>query len=371
MPRSFRCLFVLLAVSAAPAALGQDLDPPSVSFTLPTDGTVGVATSVATVFVHFDEQMDRDSYADNVYVTVGADPGGVRVAVATMHTGGTYCGLEPAETLAPETVYGLHATAGVTDLAGNPLSGPYTGTFTTETAAGEDTDPPFVILTVPLAGAIDVPADLTAVDVEFNEHMDAASLVGAVRMRVGLTADGPPVALTDLTVEGGTCTLTPVAPLAAGTIHSLHVTSAAADLAGNLLAGDFSCSFRTAAAGPDASAPFVTSTDPSDGAAGIRQDISSVRIDFNELMTIESYEGNITVSGPGAGVAHLVVGVSHVTLVLQGALATSTEYVVEVGAGVMDVAGNPLAAPHTVRFTTSDQVPGERTSWGGLKASYR
>ncbi|MCP4572742.1 MAG: Ig-like domain-containing protein [bacterium] len=371
MPRHVGYLFLSALVLVVPIAAAQDVTAPVVTHTAPVAGDTDVTTSLVAVFVHFDEQMDRDTYAGNVYLTVGTAAGGTRVAIGTLHAGGTYCGLALAETLEQETIYGVHVTTGVADLAGNVLAAPYTGTFTTASAANEDTDPPFVAQTTPLAGAVGVPVDMGAVIVTFNEGMDATSLTGAVSLRVGLTPDGPAVSLAGQSVDGGDCTLTPTELLAAGTVHSIHVTTAATDLAGNPLPTGFSCSFRTATAGPDLAAPFVTSTDPGDGATGIHQDIASVRIDFNELMDIDTYEGNIALSGPGAGVAGLVVGVSHVTVLLSGALATTTEYTLEVGSGVRDVAGNGLTTPHTARFTTSNQVPGERMSWGGLKASFR
>jgi len=371
VPRFVSFLFLVSCVLGASIVAGQDVTAPVVTNTAPVDGAVDVTTSLVAVFVHFDEQMDRDSYAGNVFLTTAADPGGTRIAVETLHAGGTYCGLVLDETLALETVYGLHVTTGVSDLAGNHLAAPFMGTFTTASAADEDDTPPFVVLTAPLAGAVAVALDLAQVSVVFNEPMDADSLTGAVLIRVGLTADGPVVSVAGQTVDGDTCTLALAGSLAPGTVYSLHVSTAAADLAGNQLGDEYSSSFRTATAGPDQVAPFVTSTDPADGAAGIRQDIVSVRVDFNELMDIDSYGGNITVTGPGAGVAGLVVGVSHVTVLLSGALAHTTEYVVEVGTGVTDLAGNPLAALHTAHFTTSAEVPADRASWGGLKASYR
>ncbi len=371
MPRFVSLLFLVSCVLGASVAAAQDVTAPVVTNTAPVDGAVDVTTSLVAVFVHFDEQMDRDSYAGNVYLTTAADPGGTRIAVSTLHAGGTYCGLVLDETLAQETAYGFHVTTGVADLAGNHLAAPFMGTFTTASASSEDDAPPFVVLTAPLAGAVGIAVDLAEVSVVFNEPMDADSLTGEVLIRVGLTADGPVVPVAGQSVDGSTCYLTLAGPLADGTVHSLHVTTGATDVAGNALADTFSSSFRTAPAGEDLAAPYVTSTDPADGATGIRQDIAAVRVDFNELMNIDSYDGNITVTGPGAGVAGLVVGVSHVTVLLSGALATTTGYAVEVGTGVTDLAGNPLAVPHTAHFTTSEEVPADRASWGGLKASYR
>jgi hypothetical protein len=216
-----------------------------------------------------------------------------------------------------------------------------------------------------------VPVDLAAVSVVFNEPMDTGSLAGAVHLRVGLAADGPLVPLAGQDVGADSCTLTPAGPLETGTVYSIHVDATATDLAGNPLAEPYGSSFWTAQPAEDLAAPYVTSTDPPDGATGIPQTVAAVRIDFNELMDVDSYAGNIAVTGPGAAVAGQLVGVSHVTVLLGGALAVSTEYVIEVGTGVTDFAGNPLAAPHVVRFTTSDEVPAAATSWGGLRARYR
>lgn len=370
MHRYLPCLLLAVVLAAAPVA-AQDTTAPTVTGTTPEQDAVGVALDLQVAFVHFDGQMDRSSYADNIFITIGTDPGGPRVAVGTILTGGTYCGLPLAEDLTAETLYGLHVATGVADLAGNHLAADFTATFTTVLLAHGDEDPPFIVATEPLAGAVGVATDLAAVSFSFNEPVDAASLPSAVALRVGLTADGPVVAVAAPSVAESTCVLDLVGPLEPGTVYSLHAGTGVADPAGNHLAAPFAASFRTAAAAQDQSPPFVTSTDPADGAGGIRQDIASVRVDFNEIMDIDTYEGNIIVTGPGAGVAGLVVGVSHVTVLLSGALAISTEYAVEVGAGVTDLAGNALDAPHTVSFTTSDQVPDDRTTWGGLKARYR
>lgn len=371
MPHVFPYLVLsLLLLTALPAA-GQDETPPLVSHTTPADGAADVPVDVAVLYVHFDEQMDRDTYDGNIYLTVGTDPGGAQVALANTYQGGTYCGLAPASELVFATTYGLHVGMGVADLAGNNLAAPYAAVFTTSDTGSGDQEPPVVVLTDPLTGAVGVPVDLAAVTVVFNEPMDAGTLAAAVHLRVGLAADGPPVATSGQIVAADSCTLQLAEPLAAGTVHSLHVGTGATDLAGNALAVPFGSSFWTEPPAEDLDPPFVTSTDPPDGATGILQTVASVRIDFNEFMDIDSFAGNITVTGPGAGIAGETVGVSHVTVHLSGALAASTLYTIEVGTGVTDFAGNPLAAPHSVSFTTSSQVPAETTSWGGLRSRFR
>ena len=117
--------------------------------------------------------------------------------------------------------------------------------FTTDNGA-----PPTVVATSPADGAIDVPV-ATSVAVTFSEAMDASTLTAAnIQLRDGAGILIP----ATLSYDGATnrATLTPQDFLAPQTSYTGTIRGGiggVADLAGEVLSGDVSWSFTTAAAG--------------------------------------------------------------------------------------------------------------------------
>lgn len=109
--------------------------------------------------------------------------------------------------------------------------------------AATDTTAPTVLSTAPAASASAVAAS-TSVSVTFSEAMDASTLTTAT---FKLDAAGAAVA-GSVSASGSTATFTPSAPLAAGTVYSATVSTAAKDVAGNPLAVAGHWTFTTLAA---------------------------------------------------------------------------------------------------------------------------
>lgn len=148
---------------------------------------------------------------------------------------------------AANTVYTVTVGTSVTDLAGNPLSAPFTSTFTT--GGGPDTVAPTVSSMTPLSGATNVPRS-AVVELTFSEEIDPATI------RLGSTFVGGTMSLTSGAETQGTLTFplsdrrtiryTPTFPLRAGQPYLLSL-SGIEDIAGNKLTF-FSQSFTTAVA---------------------------------------------------------------------------------------------------------------------------
>jgi myo-inositol-hexaphosphate 3-phosphohydrolase len=122
------------------------------------------------------------------------------------------------------------------------------------TAAGSgdpdpDTTPPAVTSTTPTDGATGIGVG-TAVTATFSEAMDPGTVNGTT-LRLATTAGGAAVAAA-VTYNGAsrTATLTPSAPLAAGTAYTATATTGLQDAAHNAMAAEHTWSFTTAEAPP-------------------------------------------------------------------------------------------------------------------------
>ena len=160
-------------------------------------------------------------------------------------------------------------TTGATDTAGVPLGSNFVWTFTTGTTA--DTTRPIVTLTVPattIPGPTPGVATNTAITAVFSEEMAPTTITAA---SFTVTCPAPcvsPAGTVSYAVGTRTATFTPAAALNAGTIYTVTITTAATDLAGNALAGNYVWTFLTV--GPTAPANVsVLSSNPTAGASNV------------------------------------------------------------------------------------------------------
>lgn len=117
----------------------------------------------------------------------------------------------------------------------------------------------------------------------------------------------------------------------------------------------------TATYGQDTTAPTVTGTSPTAGAAAVPGG-SAVRFSFSEPLDGATVTGSSATLRPTAGGTAVAGTVSYdsltsgVVLAPAAALELTTGYTATVQ-GVRDVAGNQLAAPYTFSFTTAGAPP--------------
>jgi hypothetical protein len=189
-----------------------------------------------------------------------------------------------------------------------------------------------------------------------------------------LTASGGnPVAGTVSYAAGARSAIfTPTTPatLVAGTTYNATITTAAKDLSGNALAGNFAWSFTTGST-IDTSPPTIVSTNPANSATGICTN-KSVNVTFSEAMdpsTINTATFSVATSAapgtPLAGVVTYNVLSNVATFTTTSTLTANTSYVATITTGAKDLAGNALSTAATTTFTTNSSTCASAPALGG------
>ena len=157
---------------------------------------------------------------------------------------GVDAGFKPLANLRPGTRYTLTVkggAGGVEDLAGNPMATDFvTGWTTADTSTPVDRTAPTVVMFNPADLATGV-ATSAVVNATFDEAMDPLSINSASFTVAGLAGSVSFNALQRI------ATFTPAQPLAKGTLYTANVSTAVADLAGNIMKQAKVWRFTTAA----------------------------------------------------------------------------------------------------------------------------
>lgn len=318
----------------------SDATPPMVSSSWPLRGMAGVAPNTS-VTVTFSEPMAPTSISA---ATLTMRRGAVPISATITYVGLTAT-LTPWVPLAYDTEYTITLSVGAEDLAGNPLESAYEWRFTT--GSEPDLTAPTVVSSSPVPGTVGAAANQSAT-VTFSEPMTPLTISAAtLTMRRGAV----PISAT-VTYVGLTATLTPWVSLAYDTEYTVTLSVGAEDLAGNPLDSAHEWRFTTGSA-PDLTAPSVASTSPAHLAAAVEID-ASVSATFSEAVTPATVTSATMTLRRGSTLVDSAVTYTGetATLVPDEALDYETEYTVRLGEGVLDLAGNPLAAAFEWRFTT-------------------
>jgi len=214
-----------------------------------------------------------------------------------------------------------------------------------------------------------------AITITFTEAMAPATLNGTT---FTVTSGGPganPAGTVTYNPGSRTAIFTPLAALVVGTTYAATVSSVAADLAGNQLAGNQSALpaassyvWTFTATAPDLTAPTLMLTNPANLATGVVIN-GTIHATFSKAMdqaTLSTASFTVQPTGPPLGV--LVVGaVTYnaatriVTFTPSSPFAPSTRYTATI-TGAKDLAGNALSAglvPNPWTFTTgATSAPG-------------
>jgi len=320
--------------------VAPDAAAPAVIATDPVDDATGVALN-KSIGATFSEAMNPLTINTASFTLTR---GVVRVP-GTVSYSGVIAIFDPLAALAANTEYTATITTGATDLAGNALAANRVWTFTT--GAAPDTGAPTIISTDPATGAVAV-ATNKSIGATFSEAMNPLTINAA---SFTLNRGGVPVAGT-VSYSGVTAIFDPLTSLAANTVYTATVTTAARDLAGNALAANRVWTFTTGAA-PDTGLPTVTATDPANNATGVALN-KSVGATFSEAMNpLTINAASFTLSRGAVPVAGAVSysGVTAIFDPITGLLA-NTEYTATIAATATDAAGNNLAADRVWSFTT-------------------
>ncbi|HUI68729.1 MAG TPA: Ig-like domain-containing protein [Nitrospirota bacterium] len=204
-----------------------DIIPPTIVATTPRNGDIGVMPNAA-LSVTFSEPVDSQTIS--FILSTGST-----TVPCTMSYSGTTAIFTLLDILASNTSYTATVSAGVKDLAGNPMPNSYIWSFATGTAI--DTTPPIVTATTPTVGATSVALN-TAPNVTFSEPVDPTTITFT------LTGGGVTVSCT-MSYSGVTAIFKPSSNLKKNTLYTARVSAGVKDLAGNAMLNDYFWSFTT------------------------------------------------------------------------------------------------------------------------------
>jgi hypothetical protein len=367
---------VLLA--AFVAGCGGGLDPilgtpiagiaPTVTATSPVASTPpvgGVATNTR-VLATFSKPMAGATLTTAFTL---ACPAGTPVSATVAYDPATRTAtLTPATALAPSTLCVATITTAAQDSTGFALASDFVWSFTTAPSA--DATRPTVILTVPAAGASNVPNN-TKITATFSEDMNGTT-ISDTSFSVTNTTLGTPVAGTvGYSAAARTATFTPTAAtLANNSLFTATINSTVTDLAGNGLAGNTAVlpnagnqvwTFTTSGAG-DNTAPTVTAISPlANTTACLTKIVSATFSEPMDAATIDTTTFVVTDNGIAVAGTVSYDAASRVASFVPtnpAGFAPSKAFVVTVksgATGVKDLAGNALAADRVWNFTTGTQ----------------
>ncbi len=150
--------------------------------------------------------------------------------------------------------------------------------------------------------------------------------------------------------DGRTLTFTPKSNLSMAEKYTIRITESAEDSEGNDLDGEFISNFFT---GGDLGQPGVVSYTPAANSIGNAVN-STVSVTFSEPVSLNSIYSGITISPALEGTFTSDPGGSVITFTPRYGFRYGVTYTVNVGTGVKDIAGNPILAPVSFRFTVGD-----------------
>ncbi|WP_224249386.1 Ig-like domain-containing protein [Hyalangium gracile] len=255
-----------------PDAGPVDLQPPTLVTFSPSDGAVGVAPE-SFIELSFNEEMQTDRGTLQILPGTGLPNGGVITARA-----------QDWDTAKRKVLFGFPAglpiktkltvnVSNFADVAGNPMRGPFTFSFTVS-----DGMPPRVTEARPIEGASSVPLTTNQISFTFSEPMDVTK---------GTLVAGGGLVLGQAAWTGNQVITAPIAsPLVYNAFYSVTLNGFrninGKDLDGEQYLGDGKLNFAT---GPDVTRPTVTESSPPEGSNGIQpENTQFVVVTFSEPM---------------------------------------------------------------------------------------
>ncbi len=309
----------------------SDTIPPVVAFATPTGGATGVAVNVLPG-VTFSEPVDPATIAFTLSSVTATVPCG-------MNYSGTAATFMPYTVLAFDTLYTATVSAGVKDLAGNPMQNDYVWSFVTMTAVS-DTKPPVVTAATPSGGATGVAVNVLP-GVTFSEPVVPASIVFTL-------SSGTTTVPCGMNYNGTVATFMPYTVLAFDTLYTATVSAGVKDLAGNPMQNDYVWSFITGEA--DTVPPGVAAVFPAPGAANINAK-PIISMMFTEVVDPATIAFSLTDGTTAATCPLLYSGVT-ATCTPSSPLKKATLYNAQIKSGVKDLSGNAMPGDYSWSFKT-------------------
>jgi len=329
--------------------------PPTVIATVPVNGAVTVPLNQALTAT-FSVAMTPATIDATTFTLKSTISGTAVTGVVTYVAAGSIATFTPSAPLTATTEYTATITTGAMDTLGNALAHNYNWTFTT--AALPVAIPPTVISTIPLNLATGVPLN-QIVSAIFSEPMTPATINSSTFSLTYLVAGvtTPVPGLVAYASLSNSLTFTPAANLAASTLFTATITTAAQSLAGTPMASNYVWTFTTGTA-VAAVPPVLVSTVPANAAINVplNQAISATFSEAMNPLTFTSATYYLTQGLNSVGATITLDPTNTIaTLTPTAPLTAATVYTVTVTDGVTDATGNPLAntgAPNPWTFTT-------------------
>ena len=339
---------------------------PTVASTNPASGA-GVVPLNQKIAVTFNQPMNPTTMTSAGAFTLQITAGSVPVAgTATFVAAANTALFTPTVNLAASTQFTAAIAPTVQSASGNLIAGSYLWNFTTGINA--NTTPPMVVSTVPISTATSVPTN-TILTATFSKAMDPTALSATGTFTLAIAGVGGAAVPATVSYAGNTVTLSPSSALAATKQYTATITTAAEDLTGNALAGNYVWSFTTGA-GPNTTPPTITVTNPA--SANITAPLNgAVNATFSGAMdpTTVIAPGTFTLAVAGVGGASVPGNVTYdvnsdiATFTPNANLTATTSYTATISSAATDVSGNPLASgtiPNPWTFmtgSTTEQLP--------------
>ncbi|MBL8922927.1 MAG: Ig-like domain-containing protein [Myxococcaceae bacterium] len=308
-----------------------DVVPPTLTATTPSTGATAVAVD-SSVLLTFSEAMAPAS------VMLSATPT-VAFSAPVMDGEGTRFSFTSSAPFAVSTTYTLTVTG--TDLAGNALAGLATFSFTTR--GPPDVTAPIVNAFLPMGVGVALDAGLV---ITFSERMDPGSV--SVQLVPVHALDAPTFDASEKVA-----TFAPSTPLEPSTSYT--ATIAGNDASGNALTGTTTFGFTTRAL-PDSTRPLIRSVSPADQSTGVAPS-ARTSVTFSERMSVSATEFAFALrkqgGAPVVGTFKWDLAGSVMTFDPTADLDPTSVYLVSVGTGARDSAGNTLLSAFSSQFTTA------------------
>lgn len=267
-----RTLIVPLTIVAAP-----DMTAPTLVSSSPVNNATGVGGSQANIVLNFSEPMNPNSVDFALTPVVP----GLSIYHWTNNNTTLSASIlasipgQASNGYSSNTTYTLSNLIGE-DVSGNALTGTNSFSFTTGTFA--DTTAPTVLDTIPAAGAQGVAPGLgKTFTATFSEKMSSSALTA---VNFVPNAGATNCVFTDSSNTTVQCT--PSNGLVASQFYIMTITTAAKDVAGNLLAQLNAISFNTGPT-PDTTSPSILTRLPANGVNAIDPN-TSIQVNFSEAM---------------------------------------------------------------------------------------
>ncbi|MDJ0835210.1 MAG: Ig-like domain-containing protein [Acidobacteriota bacterium] len=314
-----------------------DLLSPVLSWIDPVSGARDVPTNARVALV-FNEAMDPTSIlATQVYIR-HIDAGRNLETERVFSDDLRRLLLIPAQLLIPANRYEVYVT-GITDTAGNPLSGNSWRTTFTVGLSSADTAPNLIALSPP-NGAVNVPVN-ASVRARFDRPVSTAVAGdGALTLSDGNRA--PVSGSLTFSNDRRSVIFQPDQPLLTNTAYSFE-GAGLTGLAGNMIE-TFAGSFTTIADDtPDTTRPRVISSTPADDATevSINAQISLVFDEPLDPTSVNADSMRITVSGQNGNLpGEYSVAGANAVFTPYGLLPADARIIIQVTGNVRDLAGN-------------------------------